>query len=95
MEVLETVVEDAVNRVESNHTPTKKNSKKRRKVRQTPSPAHEAVDFTSHLYFSSNNIYIRPSTICLMIIAEFEYLVSLRRLTFASKLALVKVKSTT
>ena len=25
-------------------TPTKKNSKKRKKIRQTPSPAHEAVD---------------------------------------------------
>ena len=44
VEVLEKVVEEVVNRVESNHTPTKKNTKKRRKVRQTPSPAHEAVD---------------------------------------------------
>ena len=44
VEVLEKVVEEVVNRVESNHTPTKKNSKKGRKVRQSPSSVHEAVD---------------------------------------------------
>ena len=44
VEALEKLVEEVVIRVESNTTPTKKSSKKRRRVRQTPSPAHDAVD---------------------------------------------------
>ena len=48
VEALEKVVEDVVQRVENNTTPTKKGSKKRRRVKQTPSPAHEAGDEQEH-----------------------------------------------
>ena len=44
VEVLEAVVNDVVSRVETITTPTKKGTKKRRRVKQTPSPAAHKSD---------------------------------------------------
>ena len=40
VEILEAVVNEVVSRVENITTPTKKETKKRRRVNQTPSPSH-------------------------------------------------------
>ena len=44
VEVLEHIVNEVVSRVENITTPTKKGTKKRRRVKQTPSPAHRGED---------------------------------------------------